>query len=133
MRSGLELGREGEDAAARVLIAKKFKVVARNWRCTRGEVDLICDDGQTLVFVEVKTRAEGSLGTGADAVNPRKRSRIIRAAAEYLSAKNLWSRPCRFDVVSLVKKDGQLVAEHIPDAFEAQWEKGNSARGWQPW
>jgi len=129
----LTLGRDGEDAAAKLLARLGFRVLERNYRCRLGEVDLICRHGDTLVFVEVKTRAEGSLAAGTDAVHGRKRSRIVKAAAEYLSEHDSWDRPCRFDVVSVVRRDGRLEAEHLPDAFQAEFDHGGRGRGWQPW
>lgn len=129
----LKLGRDGEDEAARLLASLGLRILARNYTTRLGEVDLICRHGDTLVFVEVKTRAESSLGTGMDAVNKRKRKRIVKAASEYLSENDLWARPCRFDVVSVVKTGGRLVAEHLPDAFQADFDATGAGRGWQPW
>jgi putative endonuclease len=132
----LELGRDGEDHAARLLALLGLAVVERNYRCRLGEVDLICRQGDTVVFVEVKTRREGSLAAGTDAVNRGKQLRIIRAASEYLSAHGMWDKPCRFDVVSVVSNNGRLVAEHLPDAFQAEFSSGKGGgggRGWQPW
>lgn len=126
----LRLGREGEEAAARLLASRGLVILERNFRCRTGEVDLVCGHGGTLVFVEVKTRAETSLAAGTDAVDRRKRSRIVTAAAAYLSMHGLWERPCRFDVVSVVKTAQGLAAQHIPDAFRAEQAPGN---GWQPW
>jgi len=123
----LTLGREGEEAAARLLVTLGMEVVERNFRCRLGEVDIICRHGDTLVFVEVKTRGQGSLAAGTDAVDRGKRSRLVRAASEYLSAKKLWDKPCRFDVVSVIKRGNGLFAEHLPDAFQAE------GHGWQPW
>ena len=128
----LTLGREGEKAAARLLATLGMEIVERNFRCRLGEVDLICRQGDTLVFVEVKTRGQGSLAAGTDAVDRGKRSRLVRAASEYLSAKELWDKPCRFDVVSVVKRGDKLAAEHLPDAFQAGGN-GRKGHGWQPW
>ena len=130
MADHLELGRQGEDAAARLLTGKGLTVLERNYRCRLGEVDLICRHGRTLVFVEVKTRGQGSLAAGTDAVDRRKRSRIVKAAAEYLSANGLWDQPCRFDVVSVLLAGGRLACEHVADAFVVDEGGG---RGWQPW
>nr|WP_279343387.1 YraN family protein [Fundidesulfovibrio terrae] len=127
------MGRDGEEAAARLLGSLGLRILERNFRCRQGEVDLICRQGDTLVFVEVKTRAEGSLASGTDAVDRRKRSRIVKAASQYLSAKELWSTSCRFDVVSVVRRDGRLHAEHLPDAFQAESDAGRGGKGWQPW
>lgn len=129
----LTLGRAGEDEAARLLTSLGLTILARNYRRRLGEVDLVCRHGATIVFVEVKTRAAGSLGAGTDAVNRAKRSRIVKAAADYLSANGLWDRPCRFDVVSVVKRGGKLCAEHLPDAFQAEFDQDRGGRGWQPW
>lgn len=128
----LTLGREGEEAAVRLLGSLGFVILSRNYRCRLGEVDVICRHGGDIVFVEVKTRAEGSLASGTDAVNRGKRARIVKAAACYLSENDLWDQPCRFDVVSLVRRGQSLAAEHIRDAFQAEFE-GKGGRGWQPW
>lgn len=74
------LGRAGEEAAATLLRAHGMRVLARNWRSGPLELDLVCREGDTLVFVEVKTRGPGSLGSARDAVGPRKRQSLIRAA-----------------------------------------------------
>lgn len=128
----LKLGREGEEAAWDLLRSRGFTLLERNFRSRLGEVDLICGHQGVIVFVEVKTRGQGSLGSGTDAVGGTKRARIVRAASEYLSALGLWDKPCRFDVVSVVERGGKLLAEHFPDAFQA--ETGRAGRGgWQPW
>ena len=125
----LDLGRQGEDEAARLLEAKGLRILERNLRLGRLELDLVCEDGEYLVFVEVKTRAEGSLATPADGLTPQKRSRLIRAAQSYLSCRGLWHRPCRFDLVSVLFRHGAIAhAEHIPDAFSA-----DMPGTWQPW
>jgi putative endonuclease len=129
----LVLGRDGEEAAARLLGKLGLRVIERNYSCRQGEVDLICRQGDTLVFVEVKTRAEGSLASGTDAVDRRKRSRIVKAASQYLSDKGKWDAPCRFDVVSVVRRGNELHAEHLPDAFQAEFDAGRGGKGWQPW
>lgn len=129
----LKLGREGEEAAARLLRSLGMSVIERNYLCRRGEVDLICRHGEYVVFVEVKTRGQGSLASGTDAVDRGKRARIVRAAAEYLSANSLWDKPCRFDVVSVVARAGMLEASHLPDAFQAEFDGAGAGRGWQPW
>jgi len=129
----LTLGREGEEAAARLVQSLGMAIVERNFRCKLGEVDLVCRQGDTLVFVEVKTRGQGSLAAGTDAVDKGKRSRLVRAASEYLSAKGLWDKPCRFDVVSVVRGANGLQARHLPDAFRVEADFGAKRRGWQPW
>jgi len=125
----LDLGRQGEDAAERLLLDKGLRVLERNLRLGRLELDLVCEDGDTLVFVEVKTRAEGSLATPADGLTKQKRSRLLRAAQAYLSRHDLWHRPCRLDLVAVLFRAGRLEhIEHTPDAFQA-----DASHGWQPW
>lgn len=113
----LRLGRAGEAAAEALLAGKGFTVLARNYRTRSGEVDLVCQDGGTLVFVEVKTRGAGSLARPDQAVTAAKRGRLVRAAAAFLSERDLWDRPCRFDVVTVVASGKALTATHLPDAF----------------
>ena len=113
----LELGQAGEKAAGDMLTGRGYRVVARNYRVRGGELDLVCLDGDTVVFVEVKTRGPGSLGRPDQAVTPVKRGRLVRAAAAFLSERDWWERPCRFDVVAVLVREGKTTATHIPDAF----------------
>lgn len=80
------LGRAGEEAAATLMHARGMRILARNWRSGPLELDLVCREGDTLVFVEVKTRGPGSLGSALEAVGPRKRQSLIRAARAWLAA-----------------------------------------------
>lgn len=95
------LGQDGEDWAARYLQRLGFRIIMRNFRCRTGEVDLIASEGETLCFVEVKTRRGHSHGSGWEAVSYFKQKRIIRAAAFYLSRLGLDDIAVRFDVVSI--------------------------------
>ncbi|MDQ7836136.1 MAG: YraN family protein [Humidesulfovibrio sp.] len=125
----LDLGRRGEDAAERLLAGKGLRILERNLRLGRLELDLVCEEGDTLVFVEVKTRAEGSLATPAEGLTSQKRSRLLRAAQAYLTRHDLWHRPCRLDLVAVLFRAGSLHhIEHTPDAFSA-----DAPGSWQPW
>lgn len=95
-------GREGERLAARALAAKGFRVVATNWRHGRDEIDLVCTDGDVLVFVEVKARSARALVPGRHAVDERKKRALRRAIHGYL--RHLADPPhtFRFDVVEVV-------------------------------
>jgi putative endonuclease len=95
------LGASGERVAAHALEASGCRIVARNWRCRAGEVDLIAEDGAELVFVEVKTRRGAQLGSPEEAVTPRKRQRLIAAAQTYLAEQDAEQRPYRIDVVAV--------------------------------
>jgi putative endonuclease len=107
------LGAEAEARAAQFLQRKGYRVVDRNWTCRGGEIDLVCDDGGTLVFVEVRARHDDRHGTPLESVIDLKRRRLIRAAELYLVEKELYDRACRFDVVAIT---GATV-EHVEDAF----------------
>ena len=128
----LDLGRRGEEAAAEFVAARGMVILERNWRHRQWELDLVCEDRETLVFVEVKTRGAGSLGSPEDGLHAAKRSRLVRAASEYLSRKRAWARPCRFDLVTVTERQGALRVEHHENAFDLQTLRGGHAH-WQPW
>jgi putative endonuclease len=111
-------GNLGEDAAARYLESRGMRVLDRNWRYRQWELDLVCRDGDTLVFVEVKTRGRGALGTPADGLDRTKQARLAKAAARYLSAKGLWDEPCRFDLAAVTDAGTSMDVEHIENAFD---------------
>ena len=109
------LGARGEDAAAAWYTAKGYEIVARNWRCREGELDLIVRSGRTYVFCEVKTRTTSAFGAPVEAVTRDKQMRIRRLAARWLEdgapgpAKDI-----RFDVASVL---GPRDVEVVEGAF----------------
>lgn len=109
------IGDAGEDLAARHLEGLGWRVLARNWRGRSGELDLVAEDGATVVFVEVKARASRSHGLPEEAVDARKRARLARAALEFLRARGLGDRPARFDVAAVEGTSVRLIRA----AFEA--------------
>lgn len=120
------LGKRGEDAAAGFLRARGFQIIEQGRRYRFGELDLVAIDGDSIVFVEVKTRTSDDRGTPADAVDRRKRERLTRAALAYLKSKRLLDRRTRFDVVAVVwpDPDGEPKIEHLRGAFEAAGPRG---------
>ena len=96
------LGTSGEDAAAAWYEAEGYEIVARNWRCRDGELDLIVRQGRTYVFCEVKTRTTDAFGTPAEAITHTKRTRIRHLAARWLSESSSPARDIRFDVVAIL-------------------------------
>ena len=92
-------GRAGEDAAAALLEAHGYRIVARNVRLPGGEIDIIARDGDTVVFVEVKARASGSFGSAAGAVDARKRATLRAVASDWLQVAAPRAH-ARFDVVT---------------------------------
>jgi putative endonuclease len=110
-------GAAAEDAAEAHLRGLGLKIVARNVTSHVGELDLVALDGDTLCFVEIKARTRQDFGQAIEAVGPRKRQRIARAAAMFL-AKNRSRRPCRFDVLGLDRlEDGSWRITYLRDAF----------------
>lgn len=105
------LGTSGERRAARRYEAMGYEVVARNWRCDDGELDLVVRKGDVLAFVEVKTRASDRFGHPAEAVTPAKQRRIRRLAGRFCADTGERARTLRFDVVAILA--GQVeIYEH---------------------
>lgn len=96
------LGREGEDRAAAWYRGRGYTVLHRNWRCREGELDLVVRRGRTLVFVEVKARRTDRFGIPAEAITPVKQRRLRALARRYLEATDERPRSLRFDVVSIL-------------------------------
>lgn len=113
-----ELGRRGEDVAAEFLRARHYRIVARNYRCRAGEIDLIAEDGGTLVFVEVRSRTGDRCGTPLESVDPRKQARVARVARHFLAGSGLAERDARFDVIGVRFDADPPGVEHVAGAFE---------------
>ena len=102
------LGRLGEELAARALTARGYRIRERNWRCTAGELDIVAEDGDVLVFIEVKTRRGREYGTPEEAVTPAKQARLVELAATYVQESG-WQSDWRIDVVAVeLMPDGRL-------------------------
>lgn len=114
------LGKLGESIAARCLTDHGLTVVETNWRCARGEIDLIATDGSTLVFCEVKARSSVRYGDPGEAVGAVKAARLRRLASMWLeqrSGDSFW-RDIRFDVVTvLMRPNGVPQVRHLRGAF----------------
>jgi len=95
-----DVGKRGEAVAARALEKVGYTIMERNWRCTDGELDLICRHRNELVFVEVRSRAH-SADAALESITPRKRNQLIKLAQAYLNAHNLTDTPYRIDVVAI--------------------------------
>ena len=112
-------GKTVEAKAAAYLRSKGYRILEQNLRLPMGELDVVAQQGRTLVFIEVKGRRTTDFGGTAFAVDARKQARLVRLAAQYLSQRRLRHQPCRFDVVlcqSAVGQAGEF--EHIENAFE---------------
>lgn len=120
------LGRQGEQLAAEYLIRKGFRILERNYRSRRNEIDIIALDRGTLCFIEVKTRGSLEKGHPIEAVTPQKQKEIIKAAKAYLLTLDNREPDCRFDVITILAgpfedmDPGVVAIEHVIDAF---WEE----------
>lgn len=116
MSDSHDLGRKGEDAAAEFLVKKGYKILKRNWKAGRPEVDIIAEDSNYIIFIEVKTRTEDFLVPPSAAVTREKQRSIIFCADRYIQWNNV-RKECRFDVVSVVFSGDSFSIEHIENAF----------------
>lgn len=116
------IGKKGEDAAARYLELRGYDIVERNWECPAGEADIVAFEGDTLVFVEVKTRTSFEKGFPSESVTPEKRARYEKIACWYLRDHDYVEMPVRFDIMALlVVAPDRAVVRHYRDAFNCPW------------
>lgn len=114
-----QTGREAELSARRYLERAGLRLLEANYRCRQGELDLIMEEDQVLVFIEVRYRSNQRFGTGAESVNGPKQRKLIRAAQHFLQRHpRLAARPCRFDVVALGPANRGQPVEWIRNAFQ---------------
>jgi len=117
-QSTKELGKHGENIAWDYLKRQGYRLLERNYRCRYGEIDLIAKDGETIVFIEVKSRRTASFGDPEESVSQAKQRKISTVALYYLEDKGLYDRPARFDVVSVFASSSEQKITLIPDAFD---------------
>ena len=113
------LGILGEALAVEELERRGYAVLARRYRTACGEIDVVAQDGDTLVFIEVKARATREFGTAAEAVTRWKQRRLVRMARDYLTRAGISDRPCRFDVVAIDDAETSPQIAVYPHAFDA--------------
>ncbi len=106
---GIALGAHGEKLAARWYVQAGYEVVARNWRCEIGEIDLLVRRGDELIVAEVKTRVSDRFGSPAQAVNFAKQRKLRALAGAWLAASGERYEEVRFDVVSIIGRDVEVI------------------------
>lgn len=116
MAEHYELGKKGEQLAVNYLIGKGYKIVERNWRFQKAEIDIIARKAETLISVEVKTRSTKNFGNPQDFVNPKKIKLMVSAMNEYILNKDL-DIELRFDIIAITKDKSSFDIEHFKDAF----------------
>ena len=114
-----DLGAFGERLAAAHLEAKGYRIIERNFRCGEGEIDIVAEDSDCLVFVEVRTRRGDALGSAVESVTPAKQRRLLALAEAYSQAHDDLPSQQRIDVITVaLAPDGRVLAvEHIEDAI----------------
>jgi putative endonuclease len=117
MRVKDAVGRYGEQVAVEHLVKAGLEVLARNWRCAEGELDIVAREGDALVFCEVKTRSSLRFGDPAEAISAEKTTRIRRLALRWLAANGVIGRELRFDVVTVLRSAGDVRVRHLRGAF----------------
>jgi len=114
------LGRKGEEVAVDFLKKQGYRIIKRNYRCRAGEIDIVVEEGSSLVFVEVKSRRSTHFGLPEEAISYEKRRHLTRVALGYLTHHRIKETKCRFDVVSVLMNDhGVKEIRLIKNAFEA--------------
>jgi putative endonuclease len=116
MSTSYDLGKKGESLAADHLSAKGFKLLARNFRAGKAEIDIVALDQGVLVIVEVKTRNTRYFGEPEESVTKSKQKLLVRAANTYVNYRS-FKGEVRFDVVSVIIDEQGSSIVHIPDAF----------------
>jgi len=107
----------GQYEAEKFLLNKGYKILEQNYRIKTGEIDLIAQDGEFIVFIEVKFRSSLSHGLPREAVGSTKQQKIIRTATHYISKRSLDSQDFRFDVVEVLLQNERVLINHIENAF----------------
>lgn len=112
-----DLGKQGEDKACAFLKKHGYKILERNWKSRPHEIDIVCLDGNTgeLVFAEVKTRSAKERENALEAFTEKKQRNTVKAAQKYLTEKQKWDCPCRFDLICVSGKD--LNVEHFTNVI----------------
>ena len=120
MSKEFDLGKEGEEVATFYLMHNGFKILDRNWRFNKYELDIIASKDNLIIIVEVKTRADEFFERPQDAVTLKKQKFMYDAAEAYLEAKDI-SKELRFDIISIILSDKKNSIDHIEGAFRPGW------------
>lgn len=117
MASSKQIGAAGEELAASYLKRKGYRILERNYRWRRGEIDVVAEKERIMVFVEVKTARQPFFGAPESWVDEHKQRQIGRAAQHYLFEREIADVDCRFDVIAITRERGRWNVEHIENAF----------------
>jgi putative endonuclease len=116
-----QLGKDGESMACAELETRGYRIIERRYRSRFGEIDIVSEQGGTIVFVEVKTKTDGSFGDPVEAVTPQKQRQIVSMGQEYATYCCAPNTPCRFDVVAVDLSIQPPRITIYQDAFRPGW------------
>jgi len=116
MAESHSLGEQGEELAAGHLKEKGYKILHRNWRSGKRELDIVAENNDFVVFVEVKTRSENFLASAGDTVSREKQRLLLFAAESYIRRYNI-NKDSRFDIITIISKGQNYSIEHLENAF----------------
>ncbi len=111
-----ELGKKGEQLAVDFLLKNGYKILERNYRFDKAEVDIIARQNDTLAVIEVKTRSSTDFGNPQDFVKPKQIQRLVKAVDEYVNVNSL-DVEVRFDIIAIVREGKSFNIEHLENAF----------------
>lgn len=111
-----DLGKNGEELAVKHLTAQGYRIVARNWKCQKLELDIVAEKDGEIVIVEVKTRKNDLFARPQDAVTERKIKNTVRAADRFINDNSI-DLPARFDIITVTGEGPDAVIDHLEDAF----------------
>lgn len=117
--SSQKSGQRAEELAHDYLLSQGLSCLTRNYRCRRGEIDLIMKEGEYIVFIEVRMRRSVRFGNAEESIDWRKQQKIIATALHFLHAHRLNYSPVRFDVLTLPGNNDRTKIKWIRDAFTA--------------
>ena len=116
----LDFGKEGEKAAVKLLKKRGYRIIEKNYRNSSGEIDIVAEQDQVLVFIEVKSRTDAEYGEPLEAVTSHKQRKIGQVAKGFMTQHRIANRDCRFDVVGIKGSPGEpktWEVELVQDAF----------------
>ena len=113
----MQVGKLGEKIACKYLISKKYNIICTNFRTRFGEIDIIAEKNQEIVFIEVKTRLSKKFGYPAEAVNLKKQNHIIKTSNYYIKINSLLDCKMRYDIIEVCIRNKIAYVKHIENVF----------------
>ncbi|MCI8277769.1 MAG: YraN family protein [Clostridia bacterium] len=113
----MELGNKGEEIASRYLEKNEYEIIARNFKCAKGEIDIIAKDKEDIVFIEVKTRRNENYGKPVDSVNFIKQKHIKEVSKFFMYLNNIKDFSIRYDIIEIYKKENKFLINHLKNLF----------------